>query len=252
MQEDMQVTVGSTKEGMGQKAAEAGAEKLRQALQEKGKASIILATGASQFEMLEHLVAQKDIRWPDVTVFHLDEYIGMPITHKASFRRYLKERFVDELPEQIGQFHYINAEENPAKETGRLNKLIAETVIDVAFIGIGENGHIAFNDPPADFETEEPYIIVELDEACRRQQLGEGWFSSLEEVPQQAVSMSVQQIMKSDTIVCTVPDARKAQAVKNTLEGEITPQVPASILQQHSDCRLFLDAASAAKTKQYA
>lgn len=248
----MQVIVSDTKETMGKRAADAGADKIVQALEEKGEANIVVATGASQFEMLNNLVARTDIDWSNVTAFHLDEYIGMPITHKASFRKYLKERFVEKLPEPIGQFHYIDAEENPEEECRRLNDLISQVEIDVAFIGIGENGHVAFNDPPADFDTEEPYIIVELDEACRRQQMGEGWFDSLEDVPTRAISMSVQQIMKSNYIVCTVPDERKAEAVKNTLEGPVTPEVPASILQEHSNCDLFLDKAAVSRTQQYA
>lgn len=246
----MNVIVSDTKEVMGLRAADAGAAKIREALQEQGHADIILATGASQFEMLDSLVDQDDIDWSNVTAFHLDEYIGMPITHNASFRKYLKERFVERLPEPIGKFHYIDAEENPEQECERLNALISDVEIDVAFIGIGENGHIAFNDPPADFDTDEPYIIVELDEDCRRQQMGEGWFDSLSDVPTRAISMSVQQIMKSNYIVCTVPDERKAEAVKNTLEGSVTPDVPASILQDHPSCDLFLDKASASQTKQ--
>ena len=248
----MDVIVSDTKEEMGQRAAEAGAEKIREALQEQGHADIILATGASQFEMLDSLVKQEGIDWSNVTAFHLDEYIGMPITHNASFRKYLKERFVERLPEPIGKFHWIDAEENPREECQRLNAILSKVEIDVAFIGIGENGHIAFNDPPADFETEDPYIIVELDEDCRRQQMGEGWFDSLSDVPTRAVSMSVRQIMKSNYIVCTVPDERKAEAVKNTLEGPVTNEVPASILQEHPNCDLFLDRASASQTKQFA
>lgn len=248
----MDVIVSDTKEIMGRRAADAGAERINRALEERGEAHIVVATGASQFEMLDSLVSRRDIDWSKVKAFHLDEYIGMPITHNASFRRYLRERFVDRLPEPIGRFHYIDAEENPEAECRRLNELIADVEIDVAFIGIGENGHIAFNDPPADFETDEPFIIVELDEACRRQQMGEGWFDSLDDVPTRAISMSVQQIMKSRYIVCTVPDERKADAVKHTLEGPVTPEVPASILQEHPDCDLFLDKAAASKTEQYA
>ena len=157
------------------------------------------------------------------------------------FRRYLKERFVDRLPQPIGAFHYIDAGEDPEAECRRLNALIADVTVAVAFIGIGENGHLAFNDPPADFGTETPYLIVSLDEACRRQQVGEGWFGSLEAVPRHAVSMSIRQIMKAKAIVCSVPDGRKAEAVRAAVEGPVTPQVPASILQRHPACHLFLD-----------
>ncbi|MEX2344642.1 MAG: glucosamine-6-phosphate deaminase [Balneolaceae bacterium] len=236
---------------MGQKAAEKGAEEIRRALAQKGQASIVVATGASQFEMLGHLVRSEKIDWSKVTAFHLDEYIGIPFTHNASFRKYLKERFVEKLPCEIGRFHYIQAENNPKEECQRLGRLISHVDIDVAFIGIGENGHIAFNDPPADFKTVEPYIVVQLDEACRRQQMGEGWFPRLSDVPEKAISMSVRQIMKSNTIVCTVPDSRKADAVRKALKEPVTPQVPATKLQEHPDCHLFLDQESARMLRNY-
>jgi glucosamine-6-phosphate deaminase len=230
---------------MGKRAAEAGAGIIRKAIDSRGSANIIVATGASQFEMLEALAKQPNIRWDKVTGFHLDEYVGMPITHGASFRKYLWERFISKLPLPLAAFHYVNAETNPQAECNRLGELIKKHPIDVAFIGIGENGHVAFNDPPADFDTDEPYIVVELDEACRKQQQGEGWFPTLNDVPRQAISMSVKQITKSKTIVCTVPDQRKAEAVKNSVQGPVSNQVPASILQKHADTTLFLDKASA-------
>ena len=241
----VKVDVSAAKDEMGRKAARAGASYIRRALEGRGRASIVVATGASQFEMLDHLVREPGIDWSRVTGFHLDEYVGMSMDHPASFRRYLKERFVDRLPAPIGAFHYIDAERDPEAECRRLAGLIAPVTIDVAFVGIGENGHLAFNDPPADFETEEPYLVVALDEACRRQQLGEGWFESLEAVPERAISMSVRQIMKSAAIVCTVPDSRKATAVARTLEGPVTADVPASILQRHPDCHMYLDVHSA-------
>lgn len=226
---------------MGAAAAADGARKMRKAQAERGEVNIIVATGASQFEMLEALIQEEAIDWTQVTVFHLDEYVGLSIEHPASFRKYLKERFEDQLPSPVRAFHYIDAEEDPDAECDRVGALIAEAPIDVAFVGIGENGHLAFNDPPADFETEEPYLVVNLDEACRQQQFGEGWFPSLEAVPEKAISMSVRQIMKSGSIICTVPDERKAEAVRNSVEGEVSPGVPASILQQHRDCRLYID-----------
>jgi glucosamine-6-phosphate deaminase len=232
---------------MGSKAATAGAERIRRARAARGEAFIIVATGTSQFEMLGALVAEPGIAWSRVTAFHLDEYAGMSMDHPASFRRYLKERFVDRLPEPIGRFHLIDAEGDAAAECRRLAGLLSTIDIDVAFVGIGENGHLAFNDPPADFETEEPYIVVELDEACRRQQLGEGWFHDLDAVPEQAISMSVRQIMKAATIICTVPDERKAGAVAGALDGPVTPHLPASILQRHPDCHVFLDIHSASR-----
>ncbi|MEA2736576.1 MAG: glucosamine-6-phosphate deaminase [Humisphaera sp.] len=241
----MKVVISRNKKDSGRAAAEQGAELIRRALKKNGVASIIVATGASQFDVLANLIKQPNIAWNNVTAFHLDEYVGTPITHGASFRKYLWERFVSQLPLPLAAFHYVNAEQNPQAECDRLGKIIAKNPIDVAFIGIGENGHVAFNDPPADFQTNKPYLVVELDEACRKQQLGEGWFPSLKAVPRRAISMSPRQIMKSAAIVCTVPDERKANAVRNSLEGEITPDVPASILQRHKSCTLFLDRASA-------
>ncbi len=237
--------IANTPQEAGRDAATKGADLLRHTLAHNHEASIILATGASQFDLLEHLVAAPDIDWRRVTGFHLDEYIDLPNTHPASFCRYLQERFVSKLPVPLKAFHFLDSGTEPASEINRINQIISKQHIDVAFIGIGENGHIAFNDPPADFETEMPYLIVELDEACRRQQWKEGWFATLEAVPRQAISMSVVQIMKSKSIVCTVPDTRKAVAVQHALEGRVTPIVPASILQQHPDCYFFLDQAAA-------
>lgn len=242
----MDIIVKNSKEEAGSEAARIGAEAIRAALAEKGFANIIVATGASQFEMLGSLVSLSDIDWSRVTCFHLDEYAGMSMDHPASFRRYLKERLVDQLPVPPKAFHYIDAETDPVAECARLAELIQDVEIDVAFIGIGENGHLAFNDPPADFETEEPYLVVQLDEACRQQQSGEGWFATLQDVPEQAISMSVRRILKSKKIVCTVPDYRKATAVKHAVEGPVTPRLPASILQQHADVSLLLDVHSAA------
>ncbi len=246
----MRVEVLENKNKLGEKAARDGADAIRQALAQRGEANVILATGASQFEMLSHLVREPGIDWGRVTCFHLDEYAGMPITHPASFRKYLKERFVEQLPAPPRAFHYINAEGDCWTECERLGQLIQKHPIDVAFIGIGENGHIAFNDPPADFTTEKPYIVVELDEACRRQQLGEGWFPTLDDVPRQAISMSVRQIMKSKRIICSVPDERKAKAVQGAVEGPVTPERPASILQQHDQCTIYLDPPAASLLKR--
>lgn len=242
----MKTYILNSKQELGAVAAESGADAIRHAILKKGRANIILATGASQFEMLEHLTAMKDIDWSKVIAYHLDEYIGIPKTHPASFRKYLKERFVDNVP-SLADFFFIKGDAQDIKaECLRLSKLISRCTIDVAFIGIGENGHLAFNDPPADFETEDPYLIVELDSDCRKQQLGEGWFKTLEEVPKRAISMSIKQIMKSSALIVSVPDRRKAKAVKCALEGEITNECPSSILQSHPDCGLFLDFNSAA------
>ena len=192
---------------MGQQAAADAAARLRRALQEWGEAALVVATGASQFEVLAALVAADGIDWSKVTGFHLDEYLGLPMSHPASFRRYLKERFVDRLP--LRAFHYINGETEPRSECDRVAKLIRGQPIDVALVGIGENGHLAFNDPPADFQTEEPFLIVALDEACRRQQFGEGWFPTFDDVPTRAISMSIRQIMKRGPSCAACPIAAR-------------------------------------------
>jgi glucosamine-6-phosphate deaminase len=245
----MKIIKAHTRQDLGPRAAADGAALIRQAIAANGRANIIVATGSSQFEMLEALAKEPDIRWDKVTGFHLDEYVGLPITHPASFRAYLWQRFVCKLPLPLANFHYVNAEQNPQAECDRLGAIIRAHPIDVAFIGIGENAHIAFNDPPADFETQTPYIIVNLDDACRQQQFGEGWFPSFADVPTRAISMSVRHILASKAIVCTVPDQRKAPAVKASVEGPITPAVPASILQRHEHLTLYLDTAAASLLK---
>jgi glucosamine-6-phosphate deaminase len=246
----MQINTSPTKQEMGKQAATQGAQRIRDAMKKNGSATIIVATGASQFEVLSELVKQPDIRWDRITAFHLDEYVGMEITHGASFRKYLWERFASQLPLPLAGFHYINAEKDPHGECKRLGDLIKQKSVDVAFIGIGENGHLAFNDPPADFQTEQPYLVVNLDDACRRQQLGEGWFPTFNDVPKQAISMAIRQILKSAAIVCTVPDSRKAAAVKGAVEGPVTPDLPASILQQHGNAHLFLDEPAASQLRK--
>lgn len=229
---------------MAEAAARQAARLLRAAITQKGQATLVAATGASQFEFLAALTREQAVDWTKTGMFHLDEYIGLPATHPASFRRYLQERLVDRV--NLHQVHFVRGDAaDPQAECQRLNRLIAGYEIDVAFVGIGENGHLAFNDPPADFEVADPYIIVNLDEACRRQQLGEGWFDSLEAVPQRAISMSIRQIMRSKAILCVVPDQRKAQAVYHTLNAEISPAYPASILRLHPNATLFLDPAAA-------
>jgi glucosamine-6-phosphate deaminase len=234
----MDIDIQATKDALGQAAAVKGANLIRKALEQKGHASIILATGASQFEMLSALI-EEEIDWSRVTAFHLDEYLGIPLSHPASFRKYLKERFVDRV--SIKEFHYIDGEADPSVEIRRLNELIEQHTIDVAFIGIGENAHLAFNDPPADFKTTVPYIEVELDRDCRQQQFNEGWFPSVEAVPERAISMSVNYILKSTSIICTVPGERKAIAVKETIENDITPNIPATALKTHPSVFLYLD-----------
>lgn len=236
----MEKYIYKTKQEMGAAAGTHAAKAIKQAIEEKGQANIILATGTSQFETIKSLTGS-GIDFSKVTMFHLDEYIGLPADHPASFRKYLKERFVDKVP-ALKAVHFVEGDsENPQQECRRLGDIITNNPINVALIGIGENGHLAFNDPPADFETEEPYIIVELDERCRGQQLGEGWFETLEQVPRRAISMSIRQIMKSACLIVSVPDKRKAEAVKNAMEGKVTNMCPSSILQKHPNCKIFLD-----------
>ena len=232
---------------MGQAASAHGAELLRDVLAKKGRANIIVATGASQFETLKRLVKAPGIDWSKVTVFHLDEYVGLPESHGASFRKYLRERFISQLPAQP-EFVPVDGDAMDLNtELKRLNDRIAVCPIDLCFAGIGENSHLAFNDPPADFATEVPYLVVDLDHACRQQQFGEGWFPAFDDVPRQAISMSIRQIMKSACLILSVPDKRKAAAVKGTVEGPVTPACPASIVQQHADCTLYIDEAAASE-----
>lgn len=235
----MKITVEDSPSVLGVAAGHLAAERIQAAIREKGTANIILATGTSQLSTLRTLVACP-VDWSRVVMFHLDEYIGLPESSPACFRSYLKKNFIDKVV-SLKAFHLINGEADPAEECRRLGKAITTALIDVALVGIGENGHLAFNDPPADFETSEPYIIVSLDEPCRRQQMGEGWFASLDDVPRKAISMSIQQIMKSRTIICSVPDQRKANAVMNCMQGPVSNQFPASILRKHPDCYCFLD-----------
>jgi glucosamine-6-phosphate deaminase len=240
----MQITTFPTKAEMAQSAAKRAADLLRDGIARKGHAAFVAATGVSQFELLDVLIAAPGIDWTKTTMFHLDEYVGLPESHPASFRRYLKERLIERV--HPGEVQLIRGDApDPRAECQRLNRLIAGYEIDVSFVGIGENGHLAFNDPPADFEVEDSYIVVELDEVCRRQQLGEGWFASLEDVPRRAISMSIRQIMRSRAIICTVPDRRKAQAVRDCFSGEVTPLHPASILRRHESAYVFLDTEAA-------
>jgi len=241
----MRIEISASREELGESAAKEAAEIITRTIHEKGYTSIILATGSSQFEVLHSLVNQPGVDWSRVTMFHLDEYVGITEEHPASFRKYLMERFIRKVP-ALQAYHLIDGGRlEPWEECRRLNGIICDFRIDLAMVGIGENGHLAFNDPPADFDTDDPYILVELDETCRKQQLGEGWFNTLEEVPDCAISMSVKQIMKSTYIICSVPDRRKAEAVRSCLENPVSNLYPASILREHPDCVLYLDRDSA-------
>jgi glucosamine-6-phosphate deaminase len=243
----MEIKIFETRLELGQAAARDAAKIIKQAIEERGAAYVIAATGASQFEFLDALV-QAEIDWTKVVFFHLDEYVGLPESHPASFRRYLKERVVSRIHPKA--FHFLDGEADDVREEcWRVGDLIAQQKIDVAFVGIGENGHLAFNDPPADFDTEEPYLVVTLDEACRQQQVGEGWFKSIAEVPAQAISMSIRQILKSRNILCIVPDQRKAEAVRASVEVEVSPTHPASALQQHEHVTMYLDRYSSSLLK---
>jgi glucosamine-6-phosphate deaminase len=241
----MIVKVFKDKASLAQAAAEEARTALRDAIRDRERARIITATGNSQLEFLDALTKAKGIDWKKVEMFHLDEYVGLPSSHPASFRKYLREHLIDKT--SISNYHFLDGDGNNMDRVLRETaKALLAAPVDVAFVGIGENGHLAFNDPPADFQTEEPFLVVKLDEACRHQQVGEGWFADISEVPRQAISMSVRQILKAKQIICVVPDARKAKAVQRCVEGEVSPDAPASILRRHPATTIYLDRDSAA------
>ena len=244
----MEVRVLASKAALGEAAAKHAALSLQRLLAKPGSVRLVAATGASQLEFLDVLTSTPGINWQRVEMFHLDEYIGLPATHPASFCKYLLERLIHKTG--ISHFHLLDGEQDPEKVIQRVGGELRSRPPDLAFVGIGENGHLAFNDPPADFETEDPYLIVELDEVCRRQQVMEGWFPDITDVPARAISMSVKQILKANEIIAIVPDARKSEAVKACLEGEISPMAPASILRTHPNTTLYLDTESAALVPQ--
>jgi glucosamine-6-phosphate deaminase len=240
----MVVRVFEERNSLGQAAAAQAATAIRDAIAKRERARVVAASAASQFEFLEKLTAAPGIDWKCVELFHLDEYIGLPMSHPASFCKFLQERLIGKTG--ITRHHLLNGEEDPVEVIRQTNHAIMEAPIDITFVGIGENGHLAFNDPPADFETEEPYIVVSLDEACRQQQVGEGWFKDLAAVPKRAVSMSVRQVLKAKEIVAVVPGPKKAQAIKACFDGKISPMAPASILRTHANATIYLDRESAA------
>ncbi len=241
----MKVYIDANAELMGKRAAEETVKRIKEAVEARGECRLLLSTGASQFEMFDALV-RMEAPWDQVVMFHLDEYVNMPATHNASFRKYLTERFIDKVHPKA--YYFVNGEGDVEENLRQLSKEVRKAPIDVALIGIGENGHIAFNDPPADFDTEEAYILVELEERCKRQQMGEGWFATIDDVPSRAITMTVSQIMKSRTVLSVVPGKRKAQAIKMTIEvPEVTNQVPATKLREHPDWMLFLDEDSASE-----
>jgi glucosamine-6-phosphate deaminase len=251
----MEIKVFQSKKDLAQTAAAHAATLMREAISQRGIARIIAATGASQFDFLDALTSISDIDWDRVEMFHLDEYVGMSESVPASFCRYLRERLIDKVG--LKNYHLLDGTEDPTTLIERVSREIRKAPIDVAFAGVGENGHLAFNDPPADFDIEESYIVVNLDEDCRRQQLGEGWFPTLADVPRQALSMTIRQLMKAEHILCIVPDARKAKAIRACFGGEVSPLAPASILQRHPHAIIYLDQESSsllsqAKVESYA
>ncbi len=242
----MLIRVFNDKITLGRAAAEQAASAIRRAISERGTARIIAATAASQLEFLDALTKAPGIDWGKVEAFHLDEYIGLPVTHPGSFRKMLMEQLVSKTG--ISRYHLLAGDAaDPSSHVREVGKQLTSAPIDIAFLGIGENGHIAFNDPPADFDTEVPYIIVNLDEACRQQQVGEAWFADISQVPRKAISMSAKQILKATEILAVVPDKRKAEAVKACFEGEISPMAPASILRRHPNATIYLDSNSASE-----
>lgn len=242
----METYVHEDKRTTSEAAADRAAAILNWAIERKGHANFVVATGASQFDFLDALTAKDSVDWSKTSMFHLDEYIGLSPDHRASFRKYLRERFVSKV--EPGAVHLIEGDaDDPSEECDRLNDVIGDRVVDVSFIGIGENGHVAFNDPPADFETRDPFIVVDLDEDCRAQQVGEGWFDGVGDVPERAITMSVHQIMASESIVCTIPGQRKAQAVSDCFgDDDVSPRKPSSILKEHPRAHVYLDSDSAA------
>jgi len=240
----MRIKVFPDKSTASRAAAEQAAAAIRRAIAGRGRARVVAATAASQLDFLDALTRAPEINWVKVEIFHLDEYVGLPITHPGSFRKMLLEQLVRKTG--VTDYHLLDGDAaDPHAVALSLSRTMASEPVDIAFLGIGENGHLAFNDPPADFETETPYIIVDLDEACRQQQVGEAWFSNISQVPRQAISMSVRQILKAKEILAVVPDTRKAQAVKLCFEGEIGPNAPASILRTHPNATIYLDTTSA-------
>jgi glucosamine-6-phosphate deaminase len=240
----MRLRILEGRDGLGKAAATQAAAAIQRAIRAKRKARVIGASAASQIEFLEALTSTPDIDWKRVELFHLDEYIGLPKTHPASFCKFLQDRVVSKTG--IANCHFLDGEKDPAEVIRQANAAISAAPIDVAFVGIGENGHLAFNDPPADFAVEDPFIVVNLDLACRQQQVGEGWFASIDAVPKQAISMSVKQVLKSEEILAIVPGPKKAQAIKACFDGPVSPMAPSSILRTHPNASIYLDRESAA------
>lgn len=243
----MQIAIYPDKKALAKAASEEAAEALRSAIRKNGKARLIAATGAAQFDFLELLTLDRTIDWANVEMFHLDEYVGIPADHPASFRKFLLDRLINKTG--MTQYHLLDGDGDLDQVIASVTGEIRKAPIDVAFVGIGENGHLAFNDPPADFETNEAYIVVDLDEACRKQQMGEGWFKTMDDVPRRALSMTVREVLKAEKIFAIVPELRKAEAVAKCFGGEVNPMAPASILRTHKNAIIYLDKDSASLLK---
>lgn len=237
------IQIFASKAELASAAAQYATESLSQLLRDHSTVRLLAATGLSQLEFLQRLGKQSEIDWPRVELFHLDEYVGLSMDHPASFARYVKERIVEPLG--IGKYHLLDGMRDPNEMAGEMSAKLIAGPIHLAFAGIGENGHLAFNEPPADFAAREPYIVVDLDEASRRQQVGEGWFTSLDEVPKRAITISIPWLLKAGKIICLASDVRKAEAVKASLEGPVSPMVPASVLRVHPHAHIYLDEQSA-------
>ena len=233
------VRIHPTSEELGQAAASHARDSLQSLLVNQKSVRMLAATGASQLAFLDILTGDRSVEWQRVELFHLDEYVGLGLQHPASFARYIKERIIDRTG--IERYHLLDGTLDPHAVTAEMGQKIAAAPIDLAFVGIGENGHLAFNDPPADFEADDPYLVVELDQMCRQQQVGEGWFRSLEDVPTRAITLSIKQLMKAAEILCIVPDRRKAMAVRACLDGPVSPLAPASVLRLHPNATIYLD-----------
>jgi glucosamine-6-phosphate deaminase len=246
--DNLRVEIFDKTEDMGKASADFVAGKLESSINKKGNANLIIGTGASQYPFLNALLTKK-LDWSKINLFHLDEYIGLSNRHPASFRRFLKERVADKV--NPANVYYLNGDADDIEaEIRRYERLLKENPVDVACIGIGENGHIAFNDPAvADFNDPAYLKVVEMDEACRKQQVGEGWFPTIADVPKEAVTLTITAIMDCRALSCSVPDERKSEAVYNTLSGEVTTSCPASVIRKHKEAVLFLDRFSAVKIK---
>jgi glucosamine-6-phosphate deaminase len=240
----MKTIICKDKDDLGRQAAQRGVELIRRAIDNKGRANIVVGTGPSQFGVFDGLIAAEGVDFSRVVMFHLDEYVGIDESHAASFRGMLRRMLVERLTPRPEAF-YVNGQHDLDAELRTLAELMHEYPLDVAFLGIGENGHLAFNDPPADFDTQEPFIVVDLADSCKRQQVGEGHFPSIDAVPPRAITMSIHRMMTAEHIVCAVPDKRKAEAVRGAIEGPITNECPASILQRHQDAVVYLEPDSA-------